>query len=206
MLPTCVWWFDSILATLYVPLRGVIHISTTCSIAKQLSISRIIMVETMTWAKEKNMKLNKSKLLKWCKGKPKRKTTGERKVQCNKCGIETRICLFHKKDMLCEDCFYEVVPPKTTLVEFVTSQGRLIWNVAQSVYETEMKVADFEKCGWFVRQIRKNTSYIYYDLEYCGKFKCKRCGDYIFPTRMPRCPEESKCLNQTSDETARVYH
>jgi hypothetical protein len=128
-------------------------------------------------------------------------------MQCDKCGNETNILyLLHKEGTLCAECFYAATPPKMTLVEFCVSQGRLIWNATRSVYETEMKIAGFEKCGWFVRQIRKSSVYTYYDLEYCGKFECKRCGDYTFPAKMEKCPEEARCLSQTSDKTASVYH
>jgi len=80
----------------------------------------------------------------------------------------------------CYWCMKKAYPP--TLMLLNGRDG--LYNPATDSTEMYMDIADFELCGWFVREIKQSdTKNSVFFLEYYGKRRCARVRNYPYFTR-----------------------
>ncbi len=115
---------------------------------------------------------------------------------CSRCGRAT--CEFYQcgnNRYLCPECKYELNPPLLTLQTIVNKlyKDGILYDPTSAKYEDKFALADFNSCGWFVREIIEfnlesvptNTSQVreLIRLEFYGRAKCRRFPAYRFYPR-----------------------
>lgn len=103
------------------------------------------------------------------------------KPKCDKCGAKS--VLFALDDItVCSKC-YLIYNPLVLRLDIYKNNPEL-WNKTQCKREPIMKIEDFLKCGWFLREIKSVASKVpkftikKMRFEYYGKCKCIRFLEY----------------------------
>jgi len=125
---------------------------------------------------------------------------------CSRCGRAT--CEYYRAGehrFLCPECKYELNPPKLTLQVLVNKlyKDGILYNPSSAAYEKDFTLADFNSCGWFVREIIKfkiesallNTSQVQelVSMEFYGRMRCRRFPAYNFYPRKFKMCENTQC-------------
>lgn len=113
---------------------------------------------------------------------------------CRRCGLKTAVFYHETSDIdstiICPKCKLELNPPRMLLV--LLRNGR-VWNATDLYFEDDMRVGQFEQCGWFIRKKVIRTGVLVQQwcdvyLEYFGVAQCLRCSDHpYFYHGMPQC-------------------
>lgn len=122
--------------------------------------------------------------------------------KCTKCGNSITGNFGHflvtPIGVVCESCQFKSNPPKIRLVLQKNTTGKPLYNVTQKIYEDRMRIEDFKKCGWFMREKREDSGFIFYKMEFHGTTKCTRFLKANYPSNYCNCTRSMGCRSQVA--------